>query len=96
MNNTTTNHPSEKTTIYLDPQVKRGVQYVALRDDSSLSKIINDRLIEYLEDEADTVAARAALEDHELSISFAQAAKELGFDIHDIRRKAQAEIRTSA
>ena len=47
---------SEKTTIYLDPKVKKSVQYYALRDDSSLSKIINDRLSDYLEDMADTTA----------------------------------------
>ena len=95
MNNTTTKTASGKTTVYLDPKVKRGVQYYALRDHLSLSKIINDRLIEYLEEEADAMAVRAALKDQELPVSFSQAAKELGFNIHDIQRKAQAEIRTS-
>ena len=41
------------------------------------------------------MAVRAALKDQELPVSFSQAAKELGFNIHDIQRKAQAEIRTS-
>ncbi len=70
MNDTTTNTASEKTTVYLDSRVKRGVQYYALRDNSSLSKIINDRLIEYLEDEADAITGRAALKDQEMPVGF--------------------------
>lgn len=96
MSDKTTNAVPVRTTVYLDPKVKRGVQYYALRDDSSLSKVINDRLVEYLEDEADTMAVRAALEDQELPVSLSQAAKELGFDIHDIRRKAKAEVHSAA
>lgn len=44
---------TEKTTIYLDPQVKKGVQYYALRDNTSLSQIINTQLEEYIEDMTD-------------------------------------------
>ncbi|MBL8122031.1 hypothetical protein JNM87_04765 [Candidatus Saccharibacteria bacterium] len=96
MDNTTVNNASERTTVYLDPRVKRGVQYYALRDDSSLSKIINEKLIEYLEDESDRIAALDSLDDTTEPMSFSQAVKELGFDIHDIRDKAQAELRKAA
>ena len=87
---------NEKTTVYLNPRIKRGTQYYALLDDSSLSEIINATLADYLEDQADIRAAREALADDEAAISFSQAAKELGFNAHDIRRTAQAEIRSAA
>jgi hypothetical protein len=44
---------NEKTTIYLDPKIKKSVQYYVLRDRRSLSDIINQRLEEFLEDMAD-------------------------------------------
>lgn len=80
---------NEKTTIYLDPKVKKSVQYYALRDDSSLSKIINDKLYEYLEDRADITALSERENDAEF-ISFATVLKELGLsekDLQDHNRK---------
>lgn len=81
---------SEKTTIYLNPKIKKSVQYYALRDDSSLSKIINTKLEEYLEDMADIAALEKTKNTGETFISLEQAAKELGFDIDEIRNKARA------
>lgn len=92
-----TNKPTnEKTTIYLDPRIKKSVQYYALRDDSSLSQIINDRLYEYLEDMADIAALEEARNDGEEPIPFEQAVKELGLDLDEIQRKAQATSRKAA
>ncbi len=91
MSNLTNKSQNEKTTIYLDPKVKKSVQYYALRDDSSLSKIINDKLYEYLEDMADIAALEEANNDNEMPIPLDQAIKELGFDINELHRRAQTQ-----
>lgn len=82
---------NEKTTVYLDPKVKKSVQYYALRDNQSLSAIINEKLFEYLEDMADIAALEESRKDGGDFIPFEQVVKELGLDIDEIRRKAQAE-----
>lgn len=77
---------NEKTTIYLDPRVKKYVQYYALRDRSSLSEIINERLLEYLEDMADAASLEEAMnKPKDDYIPLNQAIKELGFDLNEIR-----------
>ena len=78
---------NEKTTIYLDPKVKKNVQYYALRDDRSLSDIINQKLFEYLEDMADLVAIEETKD--ESTVPFKQVVKELGLDLNDIRHRAE-------
>ena len=83
--------PNEKTTIYLDPRVKKGVQYYALRDDSSLSQIINEKLLEYLEDQADKLAIAEANGEKDEWVTFDQVVKELGLNKDEIHRQAQAE-----
>ena len=60
---------NEKTTIYLNPKIKKSVQYYALRDASSLSAIINEKLFEYLEDMTDIVALEEARDDVEDFVS---------------------------
>lgn len=82
---------NEKTTIYLNPKIKKSVQYYALRDASSLSAIINEKLFEYLEDMADGAALEEARNDGEDFVSIEEAIKELGLDINEVQSKAQKE-----
>lgn len=80
---------SDKTTIYLDPGVKKSVRYYALRDERSLSAIINDKLVDYLEDMTDGVEVEKRR--NEPAIPFEQVVRELGLDIDEIRNSAQKE-----
>lgn len=41
---------SEKTTIYLDPQVKKFLQHKAVAEGRSVSDIVNDNFADMLED----------------------------------------------
>lgn len=82
---------NEKTTIYLDPKIKKSVQYYALRDDRSLSAIINERLFEYLEDMADTTALKEARDSNDIYEPFEKFVKDLGLDFDEIRSKAEVE-----
>lgn len=50
----TTKPIHQKTTIYLNPYVKRFLQYKAVSEQRSLSEIINDEFAELLEDARDT------------------------------------------
>ena len=53
---------SEKTTIYLNPYVKKFLQHKAINEGRSISEVINDNLAEMLEDLEDgfMVAERKA------------------------------------
>jgi hypothetical protein len=82
---------NEKTTIYLNPKIKKSVQYYALRDASSLSAIVNEKLLEYLEDMADGAALEEARNDGEDFVSIEEVIKELGLDINEVRSKTQKE-----
>lgn len=82
---------NEKTTIYLDPKIKKSVQYYAVRDDKSLSAIINGKLADYLEDMADITALDEARSGNDDYLSFEKMVSELGLDINEIRSKAQLE-----
>lgn len=82
---------NEKTTIYLDPKIKKSVQYYALRDDSSLSAVINEKLLEYLEDMADIAALEDARNSNDEYIPFEKLVEDLGLDFAEIRSKAQIE-----
>lgn len=44
------NTANEKTTIYLNPLVKKFIQHKAVEDDSSVSGVINDYFADMLED----------------------------------------------
>jgi predicted transcriptional regulator len=81
---------NEKTTIYLDPKIKKSVRYYAVRDDKSLSQIINDKLFEYLEDQEDIAAAEAARCDGEQAVSFEDALKELGISLDEVQARSKA------
>jgi predicted DNA-binding protein len=87
---------NEKTTIYLDPKVKKSVQYYALRNASSLSAIINERLFEYLEDMADISALEEARKSKDEYEPMEKFVSELGLDFDEIRSKAQIERKKTA
>ena len=93
-----TNSPTkifnEKTTIYLDPKVKKSVQFYALRDSRSLSEIINEKLFEYLEDMAD-LAKIESIKD-EPTVSLEEVIKDLGLDLNEIRRRTEKQRRKAA
>lgn len=75
---------SSRTTVYLDPKIKKGAQFYAIRDNTSLSAIINNKLFEYLEDQADI----AVLKDREKDAEFMpleQVLKELGLSEKDLQ-----------
>jgi predicted DNA-binding protein len=82
---------NEKTTIYLDPKIKKSVQYYALRDDRSLSALINERLVEYLEDMADITALQDARNSKDEFVIFEKFVEDLGLNVDEIRSKAQVE-----
>src|SRR5471030_472096 len=82
---------NEKTTVYLDPKIKKSVQYYALRDDSSLSAVINEKLIEYLEDMADIASLEEARISDDEYVPFEKLVDDLGLDFNEIRSKAQIE-----
>lgn len=46
-------HLSEKTTIYLDPYVKKFLQHKAIAENRSLSDVINEQFADMLEDLSD-------------------------------------------
>jgi predicted transcriptional regulator len=83
--------PNEKTTIYLDPRIKKAAQYYALRDASSLSQIINEKLFEFLEDQADIAALTVAHAEEGDFVSLDQVITELALDPDEIRSQAEAE-----
>lgn len=70
---------TEKTTIYLDPKVKKSVQYYALRDDSSLSQIINTQLEAYIEDMADIAVVAERMKNPEF-VSWKEVKRQLKAD----------------
>ncbi len=82
---------NEKTTIYLNPRIKKSVQHYALRDSRSLSEIINEKLFEYLEDMADRTALSKARKESDEFVTLDQMVHELGLDLNEIRGHAQTE-----
>lgn len=95
MANTQSHISNEKTTIYLDPKVKKSVQYYALRDNRSLSDIINHSLVEYLEDMADLAAVKQAKQEKGDFLTLHQVVEELGLDLDEIQRRSESD-RTQA
>lgn len=47
---------SERTTVYLNPYVKKFLQHEAVEQGKSISELINDQLAELLEDAEDVAA----------------------------------------
>lgn len=85
---------NEKTTIYLDPRIKKSVRYYAVRDDKSLSEIINGQLLSYLEEQDEIAAYDTAKKEYDRdneTFTLAEVAKELGFNLDEIRNSAHKE-----
>ncbi len=74
---------SDKTTVYLNPLVKRFLQHKAVEQKMSVSEIINDHFADLVDDLADiTVAEKRRAEP---TVPFAEVLKELGLDYNDLR-----------
>ena len=74
---------SEKTTIYLNPNVKKFIRHKAVAEDRSVSDVINDHFAEMLEDLDDIKEIRKRR--GESSIPFEDALKELGITYEQLR-----------
>lgn len=74
---------SAKTTVYLDPQVKKFLQHKAIAESRSLSEIINDEFADMLEDLADikTIVQRRG----ETSVPFEEVMRDLGLTYEQLR-----------
>ncbi len=73
---------SEKTTIYLNPYVKKFIQHRAIEKGASLSAIINEEFADLLEDLEDIkeIEKRA----NEPTVPFATVLKDLGLTYDDL------------
>ncbi len=78
---------SEKTTIYLDPQVKKFLQHKAIAEGRSVSVVINEQFEDMLEDLSDIkeIGKRRAEE----SIPFETVLKELGLTYEQLRSRVR-------
>jgi hypothetical protein len=74
---------SDKTTIYLDPQVKKFLQHKAVAEGRSVSDIINDNFADMLEDLKDLkdIDSRRAEE----TVPFEVVLQELGLTYEQLR-----------
>lgn len=74
---------SAKTTIYLDPKVKKFLQHKSIEENSSMSEIINNYFADMLLDLEDikTIQQRRTEE----SISFDDVLAEAGITYNDLR-----------
>lgn len=74
---------SEKTTIYLNPYVKKFIQHKAVEEGTSISSIINDffaKKIAKLDDKSELAARRK-----EPTVSFDKVLEEMGLSYEDLR-----------
>jgi GTP cyclohydrolase FolE2 len=74
---------SAKTTIYLNPKVKKFIQHKAVAEDTSVSDVVNDIFADMLEDLQDTKIIQERR--NEESISFDDALKELGLTYEQLQ-----------
>ena len=74
---------SAKTTIYLDPNVKKFIRHKAVAEDRSLSDIINDQFAEMLEDLDDIKEIKNRR--GEPSIPFEDVLKDLSITYEQLR-----------
>lgn len=74
---------SEKTTIYLNPSVKRFIQHKAVAEGRSISNIINDQFGDMLEDLDDIKQIEKRRS--EPTVPFENVLRELGLTYADLR-----------
>ncbi len=76
---------SEKTTIYLNPSVKKFLQHKAVAENRSVSEIINEEFADMLEDLEDIkeIEKRRG----EPTIALEKALKEIGLTYDDLRNR---------
>jgi hypothetical protein len=74
---------SAKTTIYLNPSVKKFIQHKAVAEGRSVSDIINDSFEDMLEDLEDIKEVQKRR--NEPSVSFEEVLKDLGLTYDDLR-----------
>ena len=76
---------SEKTTIYLNPRIKKFLQFKAVNEGLSVSKIVNDEFTEMLEDLSDLKVINQRKD--EKTVSFDNVLNEFGLTLDDLRNK---------
>lgn len=74
---------SDKTTVYLNPSVKRFLQHKAVAEQRSVSEIINEEFADMLEDLEDVreITERR----NEPTVPFETVLRELGLNYDDLR-----------
>ena len=73
----------QKTTIYLDPLVKKFLQHKAVEEDTSISELINELLEEEMA--GSTFGILLEKRRREPTISFEEMMQELGLTYEDLR-----------
>lgn len=74
---------NDKTTIYLNPVVKKFLQHKAIEEDTSISDLINERIEEEMAGEKFRKLIDQAKK--EPTLSFEEALKECGLTYADLR-----------
>jgi hypothetical protein len=74
---------SERTTVYLNPKVKRFIQHKAVAEGHSVSTIVNDYFADMLEDLDDIRELKRRRE--ESTVSFDEVLQDLGLTYNDLR-----------
>lgn len=74
---------SDKTTIYLNPQVKKFIKHRAVAENRSVSEIINDHFADLLEDLADIKEVQERR--GESTVNFETLLSDLGLTYDDLR-----------
>ncbi len=83
MSNATAQDPIEKTTLYLQPAVKKFLQHKAIEENSSMSEIVNDMVEDMLDGiwlakNKKRIMAKG-------TVSFEEALAEAGLTYDDLR-----------
>jgi hypothetical protein len=74
---------SKRTTVYLNPTVKKFIQHKAVAEGHSVSTVINDCFADMLEDLEDIGEINKRR--NEPTVSFDEVLKELGLTYDDLR-----------
>jgi hypothetical protein len=74
---------SEKTTVYLNPYVKKFIQHKAVAESRSVSEIINDHFADLAEDLEDIKQIKKR--EGEATVPFETVLKDLGLTYDDLR-----------